>query len=168
MSAEKNREVISQRKPTVDDSFDELAKGFASGTTSRRRVLRLMGSALVGAALASFSGIAWAAPPEGRGRCPSPEDRRCRGVCTNVVFDRFNCGRCGNVCAAGEGCCGGRCVSLNTTENCGGCSVGCHKAEICVNGTCQCPQAGQTLCANECCPEGHCVIDETGAFTCVV
>ena len=50
--------------------------------------------------MASVSGVAWAAPPEGRGRpcpkgaikcgdtcCTSSEDRCCRGVCTNVVFD---------------------------------------------------------------------------------
>jgi hypothetical protein len=144
--------LSTSEEATPDRSFDELAKGLADGTLSRGRALRLMGAALVGAAAASISGVAWAAPPEGRGRpcpkgeikcrntCCGPEDLCCRGACTNVSFNRLNCGRCGN--------------------------AGCHPAEICMNGTCQCPQAGQTLCANVCCPEGHCVLDETGSFAC--
>ena len=40
--------------------------------------------------------------------CASPEDLCCNGVCTNVVFDRNNCGACGNVCPEGE-ICEGRC-----------------------------------------------------------
>ena len=150
MAAEdRNGEVSTQGECTDcsprESSFDELAKGLASGTISRRRVLRLMGSAIVGTVLASISGVAWAAPPEDRGRpcpkgaikcrdtcCSSPEDLCCRGVCTNVVFDRFNCGRCGNECAVGEGCCGGRCVPLNTRQNCGGCGSACLVTEQCV------------------------------------
>jgi Stigma-specific protein, Stig1 len=175
MSTERDPEVTSQRERMPDRAFDELATGLASGAISRRRVLRLMGSAIVGTVLASVSGVAWAVPPEGRGRpcpkgekkcgdtcCSSPEDLCCRGVCTNVVFDRFNCGRCGNECATGEGCCGGRCVPLNTRDNCGCCGCGCLEAEICVNGSCQCPEPGQTVCANVCCPQGHCVFGGPG------
>src|SRR3712207_6240589 len=121
MLLKRDREVTLQQERTADGPFDELAKGLASDSISRRRVLRLMGSALVGAAMASIPGLAQAAPAEGRGRpcpkgqikcrdtcCSSPEDRCCHGVCTNIVFDRSNCGRCGNECAAGEGCCGQR------------------------------------------------------------
>ncbi len=42
-------------------SLDELAKGLASGTISRRKALGLMSSALLGSALASIPGVAWAA-----------------------------------------------------------------------------------------------------------
>jgi hypothetical protein len=49
-------------------SFDELASGLASGTLSRRRVLRLMGGALVGSALASIPGMAWARHLKPNGR----------------------------------------------------------------------------------------------------
>jgi hypothetical protein len=50
-----------------DHSFDELTRGLANGTLSRGKALRLMGAALVGGALASIPGIAWAKPnkPEG-------------------------------------------------------------------------------------------------------
>ena len=41
-------------------SFDELAKGLASGTISRGRVLKMLGAALVGAMLASGRGAALA------------------------------------------------------------------------------------------------------------
>jgi hypothetical protein len=41
-------------------SFDELARGLASGTLSRGKAIRWMGGALLGAALASFPRVAWA------------------------------------------------------------------------------------------------------------
>ena len=44
-----------------EPSFDELARGLAVGTVSRRKALRLVGAALVGGALASLPGAAWAA-----------------------------------------------------------------------------------------------------------
>ena len=135
---------------TRERSFDELARALASGNVSRRKALKWMGGALLGGVLASIPGVAWAAPPEDRGRpcpkgaikcrdacCSSPEDLCCRGVCTHVVFDRFNCGRCGNECAEGEGCCGERCVPLNTNQNCGGCNSACLVTEQCVIDQCQ-------------------------------
>ena len=44
----------------VITSFDELAKGLATSAISRRKALRWMGGALVGAALAAVPGVAWA------------------------------------------------------------------------------------------------------------
>jgi len=125
------------RYTSRENSFDQLAKGLASGTVSRRKALRLMGAALVGGALASIPAIAWTKPkPAGTCKkdkeCPSPEDLCCNGVCTNVVFDRNNCGACGNRCEAGEGCCGQSCVPLNTPQNCGDCRNSCLETEQCV------------------------------------
>jgi hypothetical protein len=131
------------------DSFDELARGLANGTLSRRNALRLLGSALLGSVMASIPGVAWAhhkpdhpVPPGQARRCPhgevkcrgiccSPEDLCCNGVCTNIVFDRNNCGACDNVCQEGEDCCGERCVPLNTRENCGCCGCACLASEEC-------------------------------------
>jgi hypothetical protein len=45
--------------PGVETSFDNLAKGLASGTVSRRQALTWMGSALLGGVLASIPGVAW-------------------------------------------------------------------------------------------------------------
>ena len=42
-----------------ESSFDELAKGLASGSITRGRALRVAGGALLGAALASLPGVAW-------------------------------------------------------------------------------------------------------------
>jgi hypothetical protein len=54
-----------------EHSFDELARGLASGSISRRKALRLMGAALLGGTLASIPGVALAAPgcPEGTTKC---------------------------------------------------------------------------------------------------
>jgi hypothetical protein len=50
-----------------EHSLDELARGLASGNLSRAKALKLMGATLVGGALASIPGIAWAKPkPAGR------------------------------------------------------------------------------------------------------
>ena len=52
---------VNPRK--LNHSLDELAKGLASGTISRREAVRLVGAALLGGALASVPGFAWAVPP---------------------------------------------------------------------------------------------------------
>src|SRR5215208_7101248 len=72
-----------QQTSHVDTSFDELARGLSNGTLSRRRALRMLGAALVGGALASIPGVAWAKGPPGRGRaCPgSGGQLPCGGVC---------------------------------------------------------------------------------------
>jgi len=51
----------SRPAPRGETSFDELAKGLASGTISRRQALRWMGGAIAGAAFASVPGVAFAA-----------------------------------------------------------------------------------------------------------
>jgi hypothetical protein len=66
-----------------DHSFDELAKGLASGSLTRRDALKWAGAALVGGLLGSIPGAAWAnhrpghgtppgqgAPPPGQGGTP--------------------------------------------------------------------------------------------------
>lgn len=134
-------------------SFDELTKGLATGAVSRRKVLRWMGSALAGAALASVPGVAWAACPEGQSRCG---DR-----CVNLQTNERHCGSCSNRCRSTQTCCKGRCVNLQRNENhCGSCSNRCAEEQECVGGVCQggCP-SGTTLCGGACvsnvCPQGQ-------------
>jgi hypothetical protein len=112
-------------------SFDELAKGLASGTMTRRKALRLVGAAVVGGTLASVPGVAWAASNPKRcgslgvcpgdtvclqkGKnpqcgCPSPTQLCGTNQCVNTQTDSSNCGSCGNACAAGQSCQGGQCV----------------------------------------------------------
>jgi hypothetical protein len=71
-------------------SFDELAVGLSSGTLSRGKALRLMGAALVGGALASIPGIAWAKPKPAGAKCT--HDKQCAsGLC---LIGRDGRGRC--------------------------------------------------------------------------
>jgi hypothetical protein len=58
-------------RATREHSLDELARGLASGSLSRRKALRLMGGVLVRSALASLPGVAWA----DRDRCPQGQTR---------------------------------------------------------------------------------------------
>jgi hypothetical protein len=135
----------------VELSLDELAKGLATGTLSRGKAIRWMGGALLGAALASFPGVALANDCRRLGR----ECRRDSQCCSR------NCVRRGDdkVCACPEGQrrCNDRCVNLKRNENhCGECFNRCEEGEECVNGVCQgsCPP-GETVCDGECCPEGQ-------------
>jgi hypothetical protein len=84
--------------PSVITSFDELAKGLATGAVSRRKALRWMGGALVGAALASVPGVAWA-----NDRC-SEGQTRCGDRCVNLQRSERHCGSCSNRCPEGSEC----------------------------------------------------------------
>jgi hypothetical protein len=76
----------------VDLSLDELAKGLATGTLSRGKALRLMGAALVGGALASIPGIAWAKPNKPAGAKCNHNHQCASGQCVDS--------RVGRVCTA--------------------------------------------------------------------
>jgi hypothetical protein len=130
---------------TRERSFDELAKGLAGGTVSRRKALRLMGAALVGGALASIPGVASAKP-----------------TCTN----RFPV-RCGTKCCPEEArCVRGRCVCP------AGESAACPSSTV--QGSFFCCPVGTTCCSHPdvggtmrsiCCPTGlQCTPTELGPF----
>jgi hypothetical protein len=51
-------------RETSESSFDELARGLASGNITRGKVLKLMGAALLGGTLTSF-GVGGVAPSRG-------------------------------------------------------------------------------------------------------
>jgi hypothetical protein len=96
------------RETGASSSLDELAVGLASGTLSRGKALKLMGAALVGGALASFPGAAWAAKGGGGGKsacakyCQSlfPGDTAAQEECTaqgaKGTGPCFACGGPGN------------------------------------------------------------------------
>ena len=56
-------EMVKGEEVTTESFFDTLAKGLANGKLSRRKALRMLGSALVGGVLATVPGIDWAAKP---------------------------------------------------------------------------------------------------------
>jgi hypothetical protein len=121
--------------------FDELARGLADGSVTRGKALRLMGGALVGAALASFPGVAWA-----NDRC-SEGQTRCGDRCVNLKTNERHCGSCRNRCGTKQTCCGGRCVNLKRSErHCGSCSNRCAEGEECVDGVC----GGEPICTPPC------------------
>jgi hypothetical protein len=108
-----------------EHSFDELARGLASSSISRRRALRLMGAALVGGTLGSLGGVA-AADEECK-----PVNKKCRknhqccsGNCSKSGTSRSGtcaCQRNGGGCTTDSQCCSGTCVSgtcaaLNTVD----------------------------------------------------
>jgi hypothetical protein len=141
----------------ADHPLDSLARGLASGTVSRRTALRWMGSALVGAALPSIPGVAWAKPKPGK--CNRDEQ-----------------------CPTGQACVGGQCVC--STIACEGgmvnsttCECECppnmafhHLSGRCVSAVCQAEDAQR--CAENpepdtlCCPAYLESGEPTGFFCC--
>jgi hypothetical protein len=100
---DQNREEANLQSTNGNHSFDELAKGLATGSFSRGQALRWMGAALLGGVLASVPGLAFAhhkpdhtgGPPEGEQGCPAGKVRvsgQC--VCPEAVSP------CGNTCCA--------------------------------------------------------------------
>jgi hypothetical protein len=98
-------------------SFDELARGLASGDMSRRRALKLMGAALVGGTLASLGGVAAAddeCKPEGK-KCRK-DTQCCSGNCSKSGTSRSGtcvagCTSNGSACSTSGDCCSGNCDS---------------------------------------------------------
>jgi hypothetical protein len=137
---------------TREHSFDELAKGLASGTLSRGKAIRWMGGALLGAALASFPGVAWANDCRRLGR----ECRRDSQCCSRNCIRRGDDKVCG--CPTGQARCNDRCVNLKRNErHCGRCFHRCEEGEECMGGECQgggCP-SGTTPCGTQCCQTGE-------------
>jgi hypothetical protein len=82
-------------RETRERSFDELAKGLANGTISRRQALRWMGGALAGAAFASVPGVAFAA---------AGGDSACAEFC-HANFSGREAGKCTSAGAHGTGAC---------------------------------------------------------------
>src|SRR5215213_11058684 len=132
----------SREDSTAQHSFDDLARGLASGSLSRRRALRLLGGALAGSLIASFPGVAGAAElnrnnDNNAKPCPDPQKTRCNGVCVDKQTNKNHCGRCRIQCKDKETCCGGDCVRLKKNENhCGSCGNSCKDKETCCGGDC--------------------------------
>ena len=132
-------------------SFDELARGLASGEVSRRKAFRLLGGALLGGTLASIPGAAWATH---RGRPHGPPSATCPNQGEMLVCQ----------CPSGQELCGGACVPS--------CGTGFQRDQT----SCTCVQAtcGPDNCDRGCCDsQGVCrsLIDVCGyggeaCFTC--
>jgi hypothetical protein len=97
-----------------EHSLDELARGLASGSISRRRALRWMGGALIGGVLASIPGMALA-QERGNNACvqfctrefpPGPERALCisQGARGEGPCHRFGCCLCTNPDVGGSAC----------------------------------------------------------------
>jgi Stigma-specific protein, Stig1 len=116
----------------VELSLDELAKGLATGTLSRGKAIRWMGGALLGAALASVPGVAWANDCRRLGRQCRRDSQCCSRNCIRQGEEK--------VCACPDGRtpCNDRCVNLERNENhCGACGFRCPEGEECEGGVCE-------------------------------
>ena len=119
-----------------EGSFDELARGLANGTVSRRRALKLIGGALLGGAFASIPGVALAQRAGG--------NRSCARFC-HQVFSGRQAGECTSAGAHGEGPCFECTPGVGTGPNFT--PTKCGAGEIFNPDTCQC----EVTCPDTCC-----------------
>jgi hypothetical protein len=135
------------------ERFDDIVKGLAAGTCSRRQALRRLGGLLTGSLVASLAwgGKAWAKP-----KPPSDcatfcnqfpiahgEQSKCMQVCNKCSSTAHLCGSSGfnlTCCPSGASCCNGACVDVTSdVNNCGACGNNCqvlNGTPACVAGTC--------------------------------
>ena len=190
------REVSTRRGTIGESSFDELAKGLASGTITRVQMLKLAGAAVLGTVLGPFftrwafadhSGIC--SPAEeycGGDLCCGPTEECCYGTCCEI---RKTCGADGwCVCEAQYVSCGSECCDpvLETCMEDGTCrNLFCESCRAEGGNCCQaveggvliseaCCSAGERVCQRGgegclCCPPGtRCPDQDLGeAFVCV-
>jgi hypothetical protein len=161
MTREPNgRMYLPGEQPVEEHSFDDLARGLATGTVSRGQALKMVGAAVLSAALMPlFPDTAQALTRRQRRRC----SRQGGTVCGEVQRSQVCCaaGRpcCGTArspvccpsgrqcvdgscrCPTGETECSGSCVNLDTDENnCRTCGNACPEGATCVDGSCVCPE----------------------------
>ena len=152
-----------------EHSFDELARGLASGEVSRSKALRLMGAALVGGTLASLLGIgeAAAAPPAPRGckrdgkKCKE-SSQCCSGNCEGGTCAVAQCIPFTESCTADTQCCSGICGGIlgSVCSPCRPNGSSCAAGEPCCNGSCVngicCRTVGSTCTTDTECCTGNC------------
>jgi hypothetical protein len=128
---------------THERSLDELASGLASGSLSRRKALRLVGGLLVGSALASIPGIAWAKGKPGGAKCKRDTqcasgqcvDGVCGGCarrCSEFTTPRGDFCFCADLVGGGQACV----VSIGRfADSCNECIVSGSFVELCIDAT---------------------------------
>jgi hypothetical protein len=125
-------------------SFDDLARGLANGSISRRKALRLMGAAIIGSTLGSLGiGEASADPP--------------------------GCKRNGKNCTRNEQCCSGNCssgscqaqtttttTSSTTSTSTSTSTTSTSTTPMCIPNGSGCSTGGTPCCSGTCNSNGFC------------
>jgi hypothetical protein len=148
---EDNRQELSFQQRLITDGFDEVAKELAAGTISRRRAIKLVGTALLGSGLlAMFPDVAGAQSsivPGDQVSVAGHNNPGCQGEAA------INNGRCPfNICGRKHRCVcatttGGnkRCVSLRNED--------CPRVSQC-SSSAQCPGNQYCVRVGGCCGRG--------------
>lgn len=122
----------------VEHTLDDLARGVATGTISRRHVLRFAGAALTTAVLTPLvPDRAEALTRRQRRRCRRRGGTVCQTPsgqrCIFTQSDPNNCGECGNVCdTGGDLCMTATCVS----GQCAATPINCDDGDACTINSC--------------------------------
>ena len=150
---EQFREDLDQAEKMEEYSFDELAKGLATGALSRRQALKLVGAALLGSALGFFSlqGLAEGQEVEAAAGCSGPaidNDRCVANRCGGTRRRRRQACVCAETAGGGRACVdlrGERCPNRDQCDR----DADCRADQVCikVGGCCG---GRRNLCVSRC------------------
>jgi hypothetical protein len=150
MPSEENRGELSLPHKRIIDGFDEAAKGLAAGTISRRRALKLTGSALLAGGLLAMSPGVAGAQLSVQQTCAGRRainNRRCRGGASRCGSNR-NC-FCATTEAGTKTCVNLRNVNCPTRDECDS-FRDCARGEVCIQiGGC-CGNPRRNACVRKC------------------
>lgn len=155
---QQNGSVTNHKDPTSATSFDEVAKGLASGTVSRGRALRLLGGAVLGGLLTTIPGVAGAEKCKPLGHKCATDVECCSRQCIKNPQGQGKI--CGSVCTPGQPC------GTNSTSGACICSVTVDGNTVCIENA----FVGCNACctADSQCPTGTvCIANVTGISRCI-
>ena len=133
----------------VEHSFDELAKGVAENSISRRQALKLAGASLLGSALGAAGLLRFAAPAEAQKpgasswiTCNLLVSASCKLKCDSSRHSLKNC-RCIKTSSGDRVCVWPCCSDRICSEN-----KECNDGEVCLR--LSCCNDGQNTCVKKC------------------
>jgi len=127
------------------NSFDNLTRRFARGSSRRSLMRTAFGGAAGGFALLSGAGVAAASGSKGHVKadcCPADHPNLCNLTCVDLGSDPRNCGSCGTACMSGV-CTDGICQQPPPTF----CTPGQSNGQSCSSGIGACERTGTMVCA---------------------
>lgn len=82
--------------------------------------------------------------------CPGSQ-AMCDEACTDITYDRYNCGECGNTCSSGETCSAGECIASGSSSGSSGGTTTCTTCRSNARaGTCSTYYSQCSSASNDC------------------
>ena len=148
LESRQEEKEVHLRQKLIFDGFDDAAKGLAAGTISRRRALKVTGSALLGGGLlALFPGVA-GAQVSVQSACENRRAISNRSCHARNCGGRSNCS-CAKTVSGTKRCVNFRDARCPARDQCDR-DRDCARGEVCIQVGCPCGNPRRNLCIPKC------------------